>query len=168
MEAEQKRVAAKQDAEHSENELIKAHNLVVTQFESRIASLEKDVTQSRDEVNRLRDKHDNELTEVYKKLDECKSREAHSLVEQEKLRGDIRELRVYVDRLWAHEKEQKEQIKTNQEKIQELLLSGVKSTPGGPIEAAERAEASRGDSEAPPEADKGLHPDERQDRLPSE
>ena len=112
----ERREALVADKEYADNLINEAHSKVVNRLEQELADVKTEFVEVKEELKRTC-----ELLQ--------RSREDHAecKLEQEKLRGDMRELRVYVQRLWDHDKRSRDQILKNQEAI-------LKFAPTDPIE----------------------------------
>jgi chromosome segregation ATPase len=85
--------AQRKDAEEARKIAFEA---TTEQFEARVVFLET-------EFNRAY----SSFEEARKELSEVKGQHADCLLKQEELRGDLKALKVHVDRLWAHDKANK-------------------------------------------------------------
>lgn len=97
-----------------------AFEVAAKQFQKQIDLLVAELKTATLKINELEDKHDSELKEVYSRLSACKDEHAKSLIEQERLRGDFRELKVYVERNWSHEQRNEKHIEEVHQAIKRI------------------------------------------------
>lgn len=69
------------------------------------------------------------LKEMNEELKESRKEHVNCIVEQERLRGELKALQVHVDRLWSHEKANKEQIDQSAKDLQEVQKKITDTTP---------------------------------------
>lgn len=87
-----------------------AHEKLNSQFESRVKALEDSLKSTLQELKQTRDEHT-----------KCQ-------VEQEKLRGDLKALQVHVDRLWSHDKANKDNLDGLKKTLESKLADSGEAT----------------------------------------
>lgn len=107
-------VAKHEDAQAKEaySAAMIAHDKLNAAFESRVKALEESNLRTHEELKFTRQ----ELKQAREEHTKCQ-------VEQEKLRGDLKALQVHVDRLWAHDKANKENVDGLKKTLETKLAS---------------------------------------------
>lgn len=164
--AEMERLRESREAEmnertYSDEQTKKVYDLAVSQFGARVTYLEGELKRVTDKLVSDEAKYQEEIKVVRKeqqetadKLNECKEQHAECLIKQEELKGDLKALYVHVERLWSHDKVNKEQILMNRRALEERLgistnaleVTNLNASP----EAVERRDDGQANKTTPP------------------